>query len=365
MRSSVARVNRSSMCPSQAVATSRSEVGPRRLGNTVVSGLTTKCRFSQAEAGKQDSVVLAGGEVMRVLVTGASGWIGSGLVPDLLSAGHEVVGLARSEDAAAAITALGARPQMGSLEDIETVKHAADSVDGVVHLAFRHDLVYSGDMAGAAVFDRQAIEAMGAVLAGSERPLVIASGILGVAPGRPVTEDDAPPIQDTGEAAGDRMANAEYTMSLGSQGVRSAVVRLPPMCHGEGDNGFTAILVNLARQKGVSGYVGDGSARWPATHRLDVARAFRLALEKAPAGSTFHAVAEEGIPGHAFAEVIGHQLGVPVQAIPDDGVMEHFGFLGAILALDSPASSEKTRNLLDWNPSHPDLLDDLSQKYYY
>jgi len=304
---------------------------------------------------------------MRVFVTGASGWIGSGLVPELIAAHHEVVGLARSDDAAAALVALGAEVHRGSLDDLDGLRTAAESADGVVHLAFRHDLAFTGDMAGAGSADRKAIEVFGEALAGSDRPLVIASGTLGVAPGRIATEDDAPgggtgaPV----EGAYDRMANARYTVSLASRGIRSSVLRLPPTCHGDGDNGFMAMLVGIARDKGISGYVGDGSARWPATHRLDAARAFRLALEQAPGGSTLHAVAEEGVPGRVFAEVIGRKLGVPVVAISPEDAMGHFGFLGLILPLDSPASSERTREVLGWEPTHPGLLEDLGDDHYY
>jgi len=306
---------------------------------------------------------------MRVFVTGASGWIGSGLVPDLIAAGHEVVGLARSDDAAAAVVALGAKVHRGSLDDLDALRTAAESADGVVHLAFRHDLAFTGDMAGAAAADHRAIQVLGAALEGSDRPLVIASGILGIAPGRVATEQDATEGSGDGgvpiEGAHDRMANAHYTVSLASRGVRSSVLRLPPTCHGDGDNGFMAMLVGIARDKGASGYVGDGSARWPATHRLDVARAFRLALEQAPAGSTLHAVAEEGVPGRAFAEVIGGKLDVPVVPISPVDAVGHFGFLGFLLPLDSTASSERTREVLGWEPTHPGLLEDLGADHYY
>jgi nucleoside-diphosphate-sugar epimerase len=306
---------------------------------------------------------------MRVFVTGASGWIGSGLVPDLIAAGHDVIGLARSDDAAAAVAALGAKVRRGSLDDLDGLRTAAGSADGVAHLAFRHDLAFTGDMAGAAAADRRAIEVLGEALAGSDRPLVIASGVLGIAPGRVATERDA--VEGPGgagapiEGAHDRMANARYTASLASRGVRSAVLRLPPTCHGDGDNGFMAMLVGIARDKGVSGYVGDGSARWPASHRLDVARAFRLALEQAPAGSTLHAVAEEGVPGRAFAEVIGRKLGIPAVSVSPEDAVGHFGFLGFLLPVDSPASSERTREVLGWEPTRPGLLKDLGEDHYY
>lgn len=306
---------------------------------------------------------------MRVFVTGASGWIGSAVVPELLGAGHEVVGLARSEASARRLEAAGAAVQRGDLDGPDGLREAAKSADGVIHLAFRHDLLYAGDMAGAAAVDRQAIEVLGDELTGSDRPLVIASGLFGIAPGRVVTERDGtdPAEGDEGpvEGAADRMANARYTASLASRGVRSSVVRLPPTCHGDGDNGFMSILVGVARDKGVSGYVGDGSARWPAAHRLDVARAFRLAVEKAPAGSTLHAVAEEGVRGRDFAAVIGHKLDIPVVSVSPDDALGHFGFLGFLLPTDTPASSVHSREVLGWEPTGPSLLEDLEQPYYY
>lgn len=304
---------------------------------------------------------------MRIFVTGASGWIGSAVVPELLGAGHEVVGLARSEASAQRLEAAGATVQRGDLDDSDALRDGAKSADGVIHLAFRHDLLYAGDMAGAAVVDRQAIEVLGEALAGTDRPLVIASGLFGIAPGRVVTEQDGvDPAESTDEpieGAADRMANARYTASLASDGIRSSVLRLPPTCHGDGDNGFMSILVGVARDKGASGYVGDGSPRWPATHRLDVARAFRLAVEKAPAGSTLHAVAEEGVRGRDFAEVIGRKLDIPVVSVSPDDALGHFGFLGFLLPTDSPASSEHTRQVLGWGPTGPGLLGDLD--YYY
>ncbi|MBJ7609307.1 MAG: SDR family oxidoreductase [Candidatus Dormibacteraeota bacterium] len=306
---------------------------------------------------------------MNVFVTGASGWLGSALVPELLGAGHEVVGLARSDASAQRLEAAGATVRRGDLDDPDGLRDAAKSADGVIHLAFRHDLLYAGDMAGAAIEDRRAIEVLGEALAGSDRALVIASGVFGIAPGRMVTEQDGvEAAKGNGgpiEGASDRMANAHYTAALASRGVRSCVVRLPPTCHSDGDNGFMSILVGVARDKGVSGYVGDGSARWPATHRLDVARAFRLAVEKAPAGSTLHAVGEEGVRGRDFAEVVGRKLDIPVVSVAPEDALDHFGFLGFLLPVDSPASSEHTREVLGWEPTGPSLLEDLEQDYYY
>ena len=306
---------------------------------------------------------------MRIFVTGASGWIGSAVVPELIDAGHSVVGLARSDASAAALAEAGAEVHRGTLDDLDSLRTAAAASDGVIHLAYRHDLSFSGDFGGAAMADRSAIEVFGETLEGSDRPVVIASGTLGLAPGRVATERDMPDLNPatTSLSGGHetRAANAMLTLSLASRGVRSSVVRLPPTNHGDGDNGFIAMLVGVAREKGVSGYVGDGSSRWPAVHRLDSARLFRLALESAPAGSTLHAVADEGVPIRAIAEVIGRHLELPVLSISPDDAAGHFGFLGALLAMDCPASSEATREMLGWQPTHPALIADLDQGHYF
>src|SRR6266851_10217247 len=260
---------------------------------------------------------------MRVFVTGSSGWIGSAVVPELIGAGHEVTGLARSGASAAALTEAGVRVHRGDLDDLDGLRGAAGASDSVIHLAFKHDIAFSGDFQGAVDADRRAVETFGEALVGSDRPLVIASVTLGLAPGRVGTERDghgpdsaAAPLIGGAQT---RMANAQMTLSLASRSVRSSVVRLPPTVHGEGDNGFMAALVGIARDKGVSGYIGDGSNRWPAVHRLDAAHLFRLALEKAPAGSRLHAVADEGVPIRAIAEVIGRHLDLPAVAIsPED-----------------------------------------------
>jgi nucleoside-diphosphate-sugar epimerase len=305
---------------------------------------------------------------MRVFVTGASGWIGSAVVPELIGAGHQVIGLARSDASAAALTAAGAEVQRGTLDDLEGLRDAAASSDGVIHLAFKHDLAFTGDFPGAAVADRRAIETFGEALAGSNRSFLIASGVLGLAPGRVASEpdghgdSDAPPLIGGAE---NRMANAQMTLALASRGVRSSVVRLPPTCHGDGDNGFMKFVVDIAREKGVSGYIGDGSNRWPATHRLDVAHLYRLALERAPAGSTLHAVAEEGVPIRDVAEVIGRHLDLPVVSVSPEDAGEHFGWLAGFLGADSPASSTLTRELLGWHPTHPGLIDDLDEGHYF
>ncbi|MET7938265.1 SDR family oxidoreductase [Streptomyces sp. NPDC005322] len=305
---------------------------------------------------------------MRVFMTGASGWIGSAVVPELVGAGHQVVGLARSDASAAALVAAGAEVLRGALDDLDNLRRAAAASDGVIHLAFKHDLAFSGDFQGAADADRRAIETFGEVLAGSDRPFVIASGTLGLAPGRVGTERDGQGSDSVAPLIGGaqtRLANAQMTLSLASRGVRSSVVRLPPTVHGEGDHGFMAALVGIARNKGVSGYIGDGSNRWPAVHRLDAANLICLALEKTPAGSTLHAVADEGVPIRAIAEVIGRHLDLPVLAISPEDAGEHFGWLGGFLAADSPASSKLTRELLGWQPTHRGLLDDLDKGHYF
>ena len=304
---------------------------------------------------------------MRVFVTGASGWIGSALVPELIDAGHQVTGLARSAASAAALTAAGAEVQRGTLDDLDVLRHAAAASDGVVHLAFKHDIAFSGGCEGAAGADRRAVETFGEVLAGSGRPLVIASGTLGVAPGQVATEQDGlgPASADHGRGPQIRRDNAALTRSFADRGVRSCVLRLPPTVHGDGDHGFMASIVGIARDSGVSGYLGDGANRWPAVHRLDAAHLFRLAVEQAPAGSTLHAVADEGVPIRAVAEVIGRHLGVPVAAIAPEDAAAHFTWLAGFIGLDSPASSALTRDLLGWQPTQPGLLEDLDKGHYF
>ena len=306
---------------------------------------------------------------MRVFLTGASGWIGSAVVPELLGAGHQVIGLARSDASADALAAAGAEVHRGTLDDLAGLRDAAGASDGVIHLAFKHDLAFSGDFQGAADADRRAVETLGETLAGSDRPFVIASGMLGVAPGRVAREQDGhgsnPAAAAWGGGPQTRWATAELVLSLGSRGVRSSVVRLAPTNHGDADNGFLAALVGIARERGVSGYIGDGTNRWPAVHRLDSARLFGLALEQAPAGSTLHAVADEGVPIRDIAEVIGRHLDLPVDSIAPEQAGEHFTWLAGFLAADSPASSAMTRELLGWQPSQPGLIADLDQGHYF
>jgi nucleoside-diphosphate-sugar epimerase len=307
--------------------------------------------------------------LMRVFVTGASGWIGSAVVPELLDAGHQVVGLARSDASAEALATAGAEVRRGNLDDLDVLRDAAGACDGVIHLAFKHDIAFTGDFAGAADADRRAVEAIGEALAGTDRPFLIASGTLAVSPGRIATELDghepAVAAAGWGEGPRTRWATAEYTLSLADRGVRSSVVRLPPTNHGDGDNGFIATLVGIAREKGVSGYIGDGTNRWPAVHRLDSARLFRLALEQAPAGSTLHAVADEGVPIRDIAEVIGRHLQIPVLSISTEDAGEHFTWMAGFLGIDGPASSTITRELLGWQPTRPGLIADLDEGHYF
>ncbi len=300
---------------------------------------------------------------MRVLVTGASGHIGSAVVPELLGAGHEVIGLARSESSADTLTAAGAEVRRGDLDDLEGLREAAAAADGVIHLAFKHDAMRSGDFAAAIDADLNAIETIGSALTGSEKPFVSTSGTLmltlaGVS-GRPGTEHDV-------LEAGPRVDAENAAVALAERGVRSSVVRLPPLVHSTLDHhGFGPTLIGIAREQGVSGYVGEGSNRWPAVHTLDAARLYRLALEGAAAGARLHAVADDGVPFREIAEVIGRQLGLPSAGIAPEDAAEHFSFLGGFVALDNPTSSELTRELTGWSPTHPGLIADLEQGHYF
>jgi len=294
---------------------------------------------------------------MRVYVTGASGFIGSAVVSELINAGHSVVGLARSDASAAVIAAAGAEVQRGDLDNLESLRQGATNSDGVIHLAFIHDFSNFGASIHA---DRRAVEMLGAALEGSGRPLVIASGLGTRSTGSVATEEDPFDLNWP------RAATAQFTLSLADRGVRSSAVRLPATVHGQGDHGFVAALVNIAREKGVSGYIGDGSNRWPAVHRLDAARLFRLALERAPGGIPLHAVADEGVATRVIAEVIGRRLDLPVVSIPRETATDHFGWLGAFFGgIDCAASSALTRELLGWEPTHPGLIDDLEQGHYF
>jgi nucleoside-diphosphate-sugar epimerase len=304
---------------------------------------------------------------MRIFVTGASGWIGSAVVPELLGAGHEVVGLARSEASAQRLEAAGATVWRGDVDDPHGLATAAAESDGVIHLAFQHEIAFGGNFAAASAADRRAVEAMGAALSDSDRPFVLASGLLGMKAGRVATEDDGlvPSPEARSNPAGYRAATALLTLSLRGVGVRSSVLRFPPTVHGDGDNGFVATFVSIARQRGVAGYVGDGTNRWPAVHRSDAARLARLALESAPAGSVLHAVGDEGVPFREIAEAMGRHLGIPTASVDQADAGEHFGPLAHFVALDSPATAAITRDLLGWEPTGPGLLEDLAQDHYY
>jgi nucleoside-diphosphate-sugar epimerase len=306
---------------------------------------------------------------MRVFVTGASGWIGSAVVAELIGADHQVLGLARSDASAEAIAAAGAEVQRGDLDDRDALRRGAAACDGVIHLAFKHDIAFSGGFEAAADADRRAVEALTSELVGSDRPFVLASGTAGLAIGKVATELDGhgPSAAEAawGKGPRTRQATAEYVLGLASRGVRSSVMRLSPTNHGEGDHGFVATLVAIARAKGASGYIGDGANRWPAVHRLDSAHLFRLALEQAPAGATLHAVADEGVPLRDIAEVIGHHLDVPLVSIAAEDAAPHFGWLAPFVGLDMPASSAITRQLLGWQPAQPGLIDDLDQGHYF
>ena len=284
---------------------------------------------------------------MRYFVTGASGWIGSAVVAQLIEAGHEVVGLARSDASAERVRALGADVHRGELDDLESLVAGAAASDGVVHLGYNHDFSRMGE---AAQTDLAAIKAIGGALEGTDRPLLIASGTLGLATGRVATEEDS-----ADPNSHPRIAGAQAALSLADRGVRSIVARFAPTVHGPGDPGFVAVLVAKARETGVAGYVGDGANRWPAVHRLDAARLVRLAVEGAPAGSVVHATAEEGIPTVRIAEAIARALGIETASVAP----EHFDWLGPFFAADVPASSARTRALLGWEPREPGLIEDI------
>jgi nucleoside-diphosphate-sugar epimerase len=297
---------------------------------------------------------------MRVFVTGASGHLASAIVPELIAAGHEVVGLARSDTAAAAVTALGATVHRGDLDDLDGITKAAADSDGVIHLAFNHGQMRSGIYATAVDQDLAVVHALGDALAGSGKPLVGTSGTLAVANlDRPGTEEDA------GNPGG-RTDAENAVIGFAGRGVRSSVVRVAPVTHSTLDrHGFARTLIAIAKQTGVAGYPGDGANRWPAVHTLDVGHLYRLALEDAPAGTRWHAVGDEGIPVREIAQSIGDHLGVPTASIPAGRLEAHFGFLARLIVLDNPASSLLTRQILGWEPTHPGLIADFDHGDYF
>jgi len=294
---------------------------------------------------------------MRVFVTGASGWIGSAVVPELVAAGHQVVGLARSDGSAAAVEALGAGVRRGSLDDLDSLAAGAAEADGVIHLAFKHDFA---DYAGAGHTERAAIETLASTLEGSGRPLLFAAGTAVVQPGQVITEHD----RAVGGADSPRGGGEELALRYADRGVRTVSLRFAPTVHGAGDHGFVATLVDVARRTGVAGYVGDGGNRWSAVHVQDAARLVVRALEHSAPGSAVHAVAEEGIPTRVIAEAIGDQLGLPARSIAPEDAAEHFGWIGMFFGLDLPASSAITQQALRWTPSGPTLLADLGADHY-
>ena len=297
---------------------------------------------------------------MRVFVTGATGFIGSAVVRELLDAGHRVTGLARSDEGAASLAAAGAGVLRGSLTDLDSLRAGAAGSDGVIHTAYIHDFSESNDAAAYARIDGRAIEVMGEALAGSGRPLVVAAGLPAPAPGSRTTEEDAAPENPVYPRVSEGAA-----LAFAGRGVRASALRMPPTVHGEGDHGFVPALIGIARAQGLSAYVGDGSNRWSAVHRLDAARLFRLAVESAPAGTRLNAVGDEGVPFREIAEVIGRHLDLPVKSLSPQEAIGHFGLFAVFAQFDVPASSAATQERLGWQPVHPGLIADLDEGHYF
>lgn len=295
---------------------------------------------------------------MRVFITGASGWIGSAVVDELLAAGHEVTGLARSAASAAALQAKGARIRRGDLDDLAGIRAGAEAAEAVIHLANKHDF---SDMAASATAERAAVQTIGDALVGTSRPFLLASGVAALASGRPATEDDASPFHGPDSPRG---GSENLALEFVDRGVHTVSLRFAPTVHGTGDHGFIAVLAAVAREKGVSGYPGDGANRWAAVHRSDAGRLVALGLAKAPAGARLHAVAEEGVPIRDIAEAIGRAFGLPVTSIAPDDVQGHFGWIGGFFAMDLAATSTATRELLGWAPTGPTLIEDLDAGAY-
>ena len=298
---------------------------------------------------------------MRLFVTGASGWIGSHVVAELLANGHQVLGLARSQASGEAIAAAGAEVRRGEVTDLDVLRDAAVECDGVVHLAFRHDVAFSGDFDTAVASDHAAIETFGEALAGSDKPFAIASGLAGVRRGEIATEDDRP---EPTPGPGGRVANERTALALANRGVRSMSVRFAPTVHGAGDYGFIALAIAADREHGTAAYVGDGENRWPAVHVSDAARLVRLGIEGAPAGLVLHAAAEEGVAFREIAEAIGHRFELPATSLSAEQAAERFGFLARFVGMDIPASSARTRELLGWVPTAPGLITDIEAGAY-
>ncbi|AMR26483.1 3-beta hydroxysteroid dehydrogenase [Hymenobacter psoromatis] len=290
---------------------------------------------------------------MRVFVTGASGFVGSAVVQELLGAGHQVLGLARSEEAAQALIAAGAEAHRGSLDDLDSLRRGAAAADGVIHLAYNHNFA---EYEAAGQTDQLAIQALGEALAGSDRPMLVTGGLAGFSLGRAATEEDPAPTSPR--------LSEPTALALAAKGVRASVVRLAPSVHDRNDHGFVPVLIDIARQTGVAAYVGDGNNRWPAVHRLDAARLFRLALEQGVGGVSYHGAADEGIPMRDIAAVIGRHLNLPVVSKTPEEAAAHFGWMARFVGLDMPATSALTQQRLSWHPTQPGLLADLEAHYF-